>query len=105
MGILFGFVAALLFFVLFFGIAFIINMLLRTTWLMSLVYPIVVILIIDNVSFWSYFTSPTDSFSQLPDRIVALEAFDLIVLLAGLAGTIVAGIVIKILRQKGYQMF
>jgi Putative membrane protein len=104
-GILFGFVAALLFFVLFFGIAFIINMLLRTTWLMSLVYPLVVILIIDNVSFWSYFTSPADSFSQLPDRIVALEAFDLIVLLAGLVGTIVAGIVIKILRQKGYQMF
>lgn len=105
MGILFGFVAALLFFILFFGIAFIVNMLLRATWLMALVYPIIVILIIDNVSFWSYFTSPIDSFSPLPERVINLEAFDLIILISGLAGTIVAGYVIKILRQKGYQMF
>nr|WP_091774641.1 YuiB family protein [Piscibacillus halophilus] len=102
---LFGFVAALLFFILFFGIAFIVNMLLRATWLMALVYPIIVILIIDNVSFWSYFTSPIDSFSALPERVINLEAFDLIILISGLAGTIVAGYVIKILRQKGYQMF
>nr|WP_279401641.1 YuiB family protein [Piscibacillus salipiscarius] len=93
------------YFCLVFGIAFILNMLLRSTWLMALVYPVVVILIIDDVSFWSYFSSPIDSFSRLPDRITSLEPFDLIVLLAGLAGTIVAGYVIKILRNKGYQMF
>ncbi|RPF50313.1 YuiB family protein [Aquisalibacillus elongatus] len=105
MGFLFGFVVALLFFVLFFGIAFIINMLLRATWLLAFIYPIIVILIIDDLSFWRYFTSPGSSFSALGDRLVNLETFDVIVLISGLLGTLLAGYVIKLLRKKGYQMF
>nr|WP_093857918.1 YuiB family protein [Tenuibacillus multivorans] len=102
---LFGFVAALLFFVLFFGIAFILNMLLRATWLMAFIFPIVVILIIDNMSFWSYFHSPGQAFSALGEQFVSLETFDIIVLISGFVGTLVAGYVIKLLRKKGYRMF
>lgn len=44
-------VSVVLYFVIFFGIAFILNMLLRKTWLMACLYPILMIFIIDNVSF------------------------------------------------------
>ncbi|TFB24241.1 hypothetical protein E3U55_01705 [Filobacillus milosensis] len=105
MGFLFGFVLSLLFFILFFGIAFIINMLLRASWLMAIVFPIIVILIIDDISIWSYFTSPVSALSHLQERFVNLETFDVIVLISGFLGTLVAGYVIKLLRKKGYQMF
>ncbi|WP_152655033.1 YuiB family protein [Oceanobacillus sp. CFH 90083] len=98
-------VSVVLYFVIFFGIAFILNMLLRKTWLMACLYPIVMIFIIDNVSFFSYFTSPGESFSALGDRIVALTAADIVILLSGFIGTIVSGFVIRFLRKSGYQMF
>ncbi|PKR78113.1 hypothetical protein CEY16_09355 [Halalkalibacillus sediminis] len=105
MGVLFIFVESVLFFVLFFGIAFILNMLLRATWIMSIVFPIVVVLIVDEVSIMSYFTSPGSSFAMLGEQLVNLKVFDMIILTAGFIGTIVSGIVIKLLRKNGYQMF
>lgn len=105
MGFLFGFIQSLLFFVLFFGIAFILNMLLRSTWIMAFVFPVVVILIVDRVSVLDYFTQPGAAFSDLQERLINLQPFDVIVLLSGFIGTIVAGYVIKLLRKKGYQMF
>ncbi|GIO19247.1 putative membrane protein YuiB [Oceanobacillus oncorhynchi subsp. incaldanensis] len=98
-------VSVVLYFVIFFGIAFILNMLLRKTWLMACLYPILMIFIIDNVSFFSYFTSPGESFSQLGERIVALTIADIVILLSGFIGTIVSGLVIRFLRKSGYQMF
>mgnify|MGYP000389149473 CR=1 FL=1 len=44
-------ISMLLFFVLFFGIGFLLNMLLRMTWIMAIIYPIVVIFIVDDVRF------------------------------------------------------
>ncbi|MGM8216775.1 YuiB family protein [Bacillaceae bacterium W0354] len=105
MGVLILVIEALLFFVLFFGIAFILNMLLRSTWIMSIVFPIVVILIVDDVSFWSYFSSPGTAFPMLWDSFINLQVVDIVILMTGFVGTIVAGIVIKILRKSGYQMF
>ncbi|MCT1904546.1 YuiB family protein [Oceanobacillus sojae] len=98
-------VSVVLYFVIFFGIAFILNMLLRKTWLMACLFPIVMIFIIDNVSFISYFTSPGESFSALGDRIVGLTIADILILLSGFLGTIVSGFVIRFLRKSGYQMF
>ncbi|MGY0693240.1 YuiB family protein [Virgibacillus sp. FSP13] len=98
-------VSILLFFVIFFGIAFILNMLLRRTWLMSYIYPIIVIMIVDNLATTQYFKEPGDSFSQLLTRIVNLTPVDITILVAGFVGTIISGFVIKFLRKSGYQMF
>jgi len=98
-------VSVLLYFVIFFGIAFILNMLLRQTWLMAVLYPIVIIIIIDNLSTWEYFTNPGQAFSELGTILANLTIADISILLAGLAGTIVSGLVIKWLRKSGYRMF
>ncbi|RDW18716.1 hypothetical protein CWR48_10360 [Oceanobacillus arenosus] len=98
-------VSILLYFVIFFGIAFILNMLIRKTWVMSYLYPIIIILIIDNLSTWQYFTNTGNAFAALGNKLMHLTAVDIIILLAGFAGTIVSGIVIKLLRKSGYRMF
>jgi hypothetical protein len=95
----------LLFFVMFFGIGFLLNMLLRMTWLMAIVYPIVVLLIIDDVGFFDYFTQPGESFSMLGNTLMNLTSVDIAVLTAGFAGAVTSGIVMKVLRKMGYQMF
>ncbi|MEQ6377145.1 YuiB family protein [Bacillaceae bacterium S4-13-58] len=95
----------LLFFVLFFGISFILNMLLRKTWLMAIFFPIILIFIIDTVPVSSYFTDTLYAFSDLWDHVINLKAADVFILSSGLAGTIISGFVIKFLRKQGYQMF
>lgn len=119
------FVSVILYFVIFFGIAFILNMLLRKTWLMTFLYPIVMLLTVDNISlkqfddvnldhplliledmsFLTYFTNPIKAFYTVFIKLLHITPVDIIILSAGLAGTIVSGIVIKILRRNGYQMF
>ncbi|WP_425445261.1 YuiB family protein [Virgibacillus proomii] len=98
-------VSILLYFVIFFGIAFILNMLLRTTWLMTIVYPFVVAIIIDNIPTWDYFSAPGEAFSKLANRLAEITIIDISILAAGFVGTIVSGIVIRLLRKSGYQMF
>lgn len=99
------FLSVLIFLVMFFGIAFLINMLLRMTWFMAILYPIVVVLIIDEVGFFDYFTKPGNAFSALGDKLLSLHAADIIILSSGLVGAILAGFVMKYLRKNGYQMF
>jgi len=99
------FVSVLLYFVIFFGIAFILNMLLRTTWLMSFLYPVVVLLIVDDLPVTAYFTSPVSSISAAFSKIAQITLVDWVILASGLAGAIVSGIVIKLLRKSGYRMF
>lgn len=98
-------VSILLFFVIFFGLAFILNMLLRRTWLMAFIYPFIVIMIVDNISTLEYFKDPAASFSTAFTNLMHITPVDIIILLAGFAGTIVSGFVIKFLRKNGYQMF
>ncbi|MUK90021.1 hypothetical protein GMD78_16745 [Ornithinibacillus sp. L9] len=98
-------VSILLFFVIFFGIAFILNMLLRRTWLMAFIYPIIIIIIVDNIATTDYFTQPGEAFRAAFTKIASLTPVDYTILLAGFAGTIVSGFVIKYLRKNGYQMF
>lgn len=98
-------ISMILFFVLFFGIGFLLNMMLRMSWMMAIISPIVFILFIDKVRFIEYFTSPASSFIDLKDRVLSLTLADILILSSGLAGAILVGIVVKLLRKKGYQMF
>ncbi|MCQ6276530.1 YuiB family protein [Bacillus sp. V3B] len=98
-------ISMLLFFVLFFGIGFILNMLLRMSWIMAIIYPIIAIFIVDEVRFVEYFTNSRPSFSDLFSRLSNLAMADILILACGWGGSIVAGVTIKALRKKGYQMF
>lgn len=98
-------ISMLLFIVMFFGIGFLLNMLLRMTWFMAIVYPIVVILIIDDVAFFDYLTDPASAFTALATKITNLHVADYVILSGGLIGSIIAGLVSRYLRKNGYQMF
>lgn len=95
----------IIFVIIFFGIGFLLNMLLRVTWLMTIIYPFVVILIIDKVRLIDYFLHPRMAFSQLAEKVVNLQFADITILVSGLIGSIISGLVIKWLRKQGYQMF
>lgn len=95
----------LLFFVLFFGIGFILNMLLRMTWIMAVAYPIIAILFVDKVKFVEYFTNSKIAFSELLSGFANIAMLDILILSSGFAGAIAAGLTMRILRKKGYQMF
>ncbi len=98
-------ISMLLFMVLFFGIGFLFNMLLRATWFMVILYPLVVIMIVDDIRFFEYFTKPSASFQLLWSHLLNLSASDITILTCGLIGAILAGLAIKMLRVRGYQMF
>lgn len=72
---------------------------------MAIIYPIVVILIIDEVKFYEYFTKPMYSFPLLGEKFLSLHPTDIIILSSGMVGAIISGIVSKLLRKQGYQMF
>lgn len=97
--------SVLIFMVMFFGIGFLLNMLLRMTWLMAIIYPIVVVLIIDEVKVYEYLTKPKYAFQLLGEKVMALHTADIVILASGLVGAIISGFVMKILRKQGYQMF
>jgi hypothetical protein len=75
-----------IFAVLGFGIGFIINMVLRTTWLPTLIAFAFV-------------------FGVLLFKGIVPKAADIIILSFGLIGTITSGWTIQTLRKKGYRMF
>ncbi|RAL27126.1 hypothetical protein DL897_02730 [Thermoflavimicrobium daqui] len=78
-------VSIVMFFVLFFGIGFILNMILKTTWLPLVLY----------FGFAGYLIFTLSSF----------HFADISVMISGLAGTIIGGWTIQTLRSKGYKMF
>ncbi len=76
-----------LFMVLAFGIAFILNMLAKTTWMPILLYM--------GLVAYLFFFKTQGHFTLV----------DLVILCAGLAGCVLSGIVIKTLRVRGFRMF
>lgn len=98
-------ISMLLFFVLFFGIGFILNMLLRMSWIMAIIYPIVSIFIVDKVTLSEYFTNTGGALRELGNQFMSLAVADILILSSGMAGALVAGVTIKLLRKNGYQMF
>lgn len=98
-------ISMILFFVLFFGIGFLLNMLLRMSWVMAIIYPIIGIRMIDKVKLSEYFTNSKEAFTQLEQRFASLQLADILILSSGMLGALLAGVVIKMLRNRGYQMF
>ncbi|SDZ60553.1 Putative membrane protein [Evansella caseinilytica] len=98
-------IGIILYFILFFGIGFILNMLLRSTWTMAIIYPVVVFFIVDKAGIFSYFTTPGQAFSDLWSHLSALKTADIIILIAGMGGAILSGIANRMLRNRGYRMF
>lgn len=98
-------ISMLLFFVLFFGIGFLLNMILRMSWLPAILSPVVFIFIIDEVKVLEYVTAPSASLAALKHKILALAPADVMILTSGLIGAILSGVAIRVLRAKGYQMF
>lgn len=99
------FISVLLYFVLFYGISFILNMILKMTWIMAFVYPVIVLWIIGRVSLFDYIASPSESFGILWENIVGISIYDIVILGSGFIGNILAGMTIRYLRKAGYQMF
>nr|WP_026700559.1 YuiB family protein [Salibacterium aidingense] len=98
-------ISMMLFLLLFFGIGFLLNMILRSTWIIAVVYPIIVVWIIDEVGIFDYILSPVSSFQALGRDIAALQMVDALILVSGFIGAVLAGIAIRMLRNRGYQMF
>lgn len=98
-------ISMILFFVLFYGISFILNMILKVTWLMVIVYPFVIILLMDGISTFQYFTRPGESFQAAYDGLAGLSLPDILMLGSGFAGVVLAGVTIRYLRNAGYKMF
>jgi hypothetical protein len=98
-------ISMMLFLVLFFGIGFLLNMILRATWVMVVLYPVVCAFIIDKVSVTDYFFDTSKAFASLKHGLLNLGQADMIILTTGLVGAILSGVTIKMLRQRGYQMF
>lgn len=97
-------VSILLFFILFAGIGFLLNMVLRLTWIMAVIYPIVVLFIVNQEPYGRFFTEPGQAFSLLFERVASLHFADIVILISGFLGAIAAGIIMKLLRKAGYQI-
>lgn len=82
-------------FCMFFGMGFIINMLMKTTWFPIYGYIIFVIVLI------VYSWGP----ASFIDNLKGITLADYIPLFSGMAGAILSGYAIKLLREKGYKMF
>lgn len=90
-------IAILLFFVLLFGIGFILNMLLKTTWFPIYLYVIVVV----PLAIYLQWTSGLSLWQNLAEYGV----FDYLTAIGGFAGAALSGWTIKTLRDRGYRMF
>lgn len=87
----------LIFFVLLFGIGFILNMLLKTTYLPVYLY---VILLLPLVVYLQW-----DSSQSLAGNLLGYQFTDYLTAIAGLIGAWLGGKTIQTLRVKGYKMF
>jgi hypothetical protein len=99
-------ISIVLFLILFFGIGFLLNMLLKTTWLPgAIVYPFVVILMVNELALGEFIKQPIQGLSNLGVSFTELAFLDYIILSSGLIGALLSGITIQMLRKRGYRMF
>ncbi|MFF2885265.1 YuiB family protein [Paenibacillus sp. NPDC057967] len=91
-------VATVLFFVMMFGIGFILNMLLKTTWFPMILFAIVLI----GLLIWS----PWDAASNPTlDNIGTYTTIYYLPIIGAMIGAYVSGWAINALRKGGYKMF
>jgi len=96
-GLIMAVILMLLFFVMMFGIGFILNMLIKTTWFPMGVF-VVVFIPLAVYMLW-------ESDKSLADNLLGYGLFDYLTALAGLAGAYVSGLTITTLRKRGFKMF
>jgi hypothetical protein len=89
-------IVTVLLFVLFFGLGFILNMLLKTTWLPIYCYILLVVVLI---IYWGWGTG------SLMQNIAEYTVADYIPAIGGLLGAVLSGKIIQKLRTLGYKMF
>lgn len=82
--------------VLFFGLGFILNMLLKTTWLPIYLY---IVLIIGVVIYWGWGSG------TLLTNLAEYKIVDYIPASSGLIGVFISGYSIRALRERGFKMF
>lgn len=91
-------VATVLFFVMMFGIGFILNMLLKTTWFPIVLFFIVLI----GLAIWSPWDEASNpTFDNIGDYTIIYY----IPIIGALIGAYVSGWAIRALRKGGYKMF
>ncbi|MFC5469573.1 YuiB family protein [Cohnella suwonensis] len=96
-GVLFAILGSLLCLVLFFGIGFILNMLIKTTWFPFWAFVVVVIPI--GIRYlWQRDLSVTEN-------IQSMLVSDTVMIAAGAVGAYLSGWAIRFLRRGGYKMF
>jgi len=86
-----------LFFVMMFGIGFILNMLMKTTWFPAYLFVIVIVPAV-IISYWK-------SDLSFLGNIEAYSLVDMLTACAGLVGAIISGTTIRMLRRSGFKMF
>jgi len=90
-------VLTVLFFVMMFGIGFILNMLMKTTWFPIYLFFIVVVPLIGYYS-W-------DADKSFAGNLASYTYVDYITAIGGVVGAIVSGWAIRSLRKSGFKMF
>lgn len=96
-GLVMALILMVLFFVMMFGIGFILNMLMKTTW-----FPVVVFIIV-FIPITIYMMWENDK--TFVDNLLSYGIFDYLTALSGLIGAYVSGLTINVLRKKGFRMF
>lgn len=97
MGWIMVIILMMLFFVMMFGIGFILNMLMKTTWFPIGFYIVIVL----PATIWMLWKSEMSFIGN----IGSYGLVDYLTALAGLAGAFVSGKTIDVLRKSGYKMF
>ncbi len=90
-------IVTVLVFVLLYGIGFILNMLLKTTWFPIYLY---IIVIIPLVVYWQWNSGET-----LWSNLAGYAVVDYVTAIGGLGGAYLSGLSLKTLRDRGYKMF
>ncbi|MFC0333094.1 YuiB family protein [Paenibacillus sepulcri] len=90
-------IATVLFLVMMFGIGFILNMLLKTTWFPIYMYVIVLI----PIFIWQTW----DDTKSFAGNFSAFTFVDILPAIGALIGAYVSGATIRALRRGGYKMF
>ncbi|MCE5170090.1 YuiB family protein [Paenibacillus profundus] len=97
MGWIMVIILMVLFFVMMFGIGFILNMLMKTTWF-PIGFYIVIVLPATVIMLWK-------QDNTFLENVASFGVVDYLTAVAGLAGAYISGKTIYFLRKSGYQMF
>jgi hypothetical protein len=95
--IMFSIVGSMLCIVLFFGIGFILNMLINTTWFPLWLFLIIVV----PLGIWQLWQTDL----SFKENLQSMLASDMILIAAGAFGAYMSGWAIRALRRGGYKMF